>query len=58
MFVSGWEQDENNIEPGDASDPKEQFLRAAEEGDLAKLQQMHAQNPTFLSVSGLYIEIL
>lgn len=50
MFVSGFEEDENGIVPGDQSDPREQFLLAAEMGDLKTLQQMHAKNPNYLSV--------
>ncbi|KAI6205816.1 ANK-REP-REGION domain-containing protein [Aphelenchoides besseyi] len=49
MFVSGWEEDEQGIEPGDASDPNEQFLRAAENGDLNTLKLMFARNPDLLT---------
>jgi len=52
MFVSGWEGDEERgLVPGNAADPSEQFLTAAENGDLETLREMHEQNPTLLMVS-------
>jgi hypothetical protein len=51
MFVSGWEEDEEGIQPGDKSDPAEQFLLAAENGDIETLKQMFELNPRLLEVS-------
>lgn len=34
MFISNWEDDTEGIIEKDLSDPKEQFLTAAEEGKL------------------------
>lgn len=34
MFISNWEDDDEGIEKKDLSDPKEQFLTAAEEGKI------------------------
>lgn len=45
MFVSNWEDDDEGIVSADMSDTKEQFLLAAENGDLTTLTQMHARNP-------------
>ncbi|KAI6191396.1 Lethal (2) 35Be [Aphelenchoides bicaudatus] len=40
MFVSGWEEDNQGILPGDLADPSEQFLLAAENGDIETMKQM------------------
>uniref|UniRef100_A0AC34R8W1 Ankyrin repeat domain-containing protein 49 n=1 Tax=Panagrolaimus sp. JU765 TaxID=591449 RepID=A0AC34R8W1_9BILA len=48
MFVSAWEEDEDGIEEKNLEDPKEQFLTAAEEGNLEKLKDMIEKYPDFL----------
>lgn len=50
MFVSNWEDDEVGIQPKDLNDPAEQFLTAAEDGDLEKLEKMYAAHPELLQV--------
>ncbi|CEF62677.1 Lethal (2) 35Be [Strongyloides ratti] len=39
MFVSGWENDDTDIIPKNMTDPVEQFLTAAEEGDLQTIKE-------------------
>ena len=52
MFVSGWEEeDDEGVQEKDLTDPKEQFLTAAEEGDSEKLKRMFLQRPEYLHVS-------
>lgn len=51
MFVSGWEEDDDGILEKDLTDPSEQFLTAAEEGNLETLKKMYEKNPEFLHVS-------
>ncbi|KAH7699957.1 Protein F26F4.12 [Aphelenchoides avenae] len=51
MFVSGWEEDDEGIEPKDLSDPTEQFLTAAEEGHLEALQKLYSQHPELLKAT-------
>jgi hypothetical protein len=51
MFVSGWEEDEQGILPGDLADPGEQFLLAAENGDINTMKQMFELDPRLLMVS-------
>lgn len=51
MFVSGWEEDEQDILPGDLADPSEQFLLAAENGDINTMKQMFERDPRLLMVS-------
>ncbi|CAD5229495.1 unnamed protein product [Bursaphelenchus okinawaensis] len=48
MFVSGWEEDETGLEPGDPEKDSEKFLTAAEHGDLATLQTMFGKNSNLL----------
>ena len=48
MFVSGWEEDDQDIEEKDMTDPVEQFLTAAEDGELDKLKRLFAENPDLL----------
>uniref|UniRef100_A0AC35FE04 Ankyrin repeat domain-containing protein 49 n=1 Tax=Panagrolaimus sp. PS1159 TaxID=55785 RepID=A0AC35FE04_9BILA len=50
MFVSAWEEDEEGITQKDMQDPKEQFLTAAEDGNLEQLKQMIEKYPNFLHV--------
>ena len=51
MFVSAWEEDEDGIEEMNMEDPKEQFLTAAEEGNLEELKELIQKYPDFLYVS-------
>ena len=57
MFVSAWEEDEEGIVEKNLEDPKEQFLTAAEEGNLERLKEMIEKYPNFLHVC-LYFVIL
>ncbi|CAD5234310.1 unnamed protein product [Bursaphelenchus xylophilus] len=50
MFVSGWEEDETGLEPGDPDNESERFLTAAEIGDLKTLKAMFENNPSLLGV--------
>uniref|UniRef100_A0A7E4VPP3 ANK_REP_REGION domain-containing protein n=1 Tax=Panagrellus redivivus TaxID=6233 RepID=A0A7E4VPP3_PANRE len=50
MFVSAWEEDEDGITEKDLTDPKEQFLTAAEEGNLEVIREMVEKYPDFLHV--------
>uniref|UniRef100_A0AC34F8G2 Ankyrin repeat domain-containing protein 49 n=1 Tax=Panagrolaimus sp. ES5 TaxID=591445 RepID=A0AC34F8G2_9BILA len=50
MFVSAWEEDEEGIVEKDLADPKEQFLTAAEDGNLDQLKTMIEKYPNFLHV--------
>jgi len=50
MFVSAWEEDEDGIEEKNMEDPKEQFLTAAEEGNLEELKELIQKYPDFLYV--------
>lgn len=50
MFVSGWDDGDQGIEEKDMSDPKEQFLSAAENGNLTLLKEMYSKYPEFLIV--------
>jgi ankyrin repeat protein len=50
MFVSAWEEDEDGITEKNLEDPREQFLTAAEEGNLEKLKEMIEKHPNFLHV--------
>ena len=80
MFVSGWEEDDQDIEEKarhsfdayaymhmsanwnvkiavffqDMTDPVEQFLTAAEDGELDKLKRLFAENPDLLMVWTCY----
>lgn len=58
MFVSAWEEDEDGIEEKNMEDPKEQFLTAAEEGNLEKLKELIQKYPDFLHVSLLLLSLL
>lgn len=51
MFVSGWDDGDDGIQEKDLSDPCEQFLTAAENGDLEKLKQMYYKHPEYLHVN-------
>lgn len=51
LFVSGWDVDEEGIIGKDLSDPREQVLTAAEEGELDQLQALLKKFPEFLHVS-------
>ncbi|KAL3123058.1 hypothetical protein niasHT_001258 [Heterodera trifolii] len=48
MFISGWEEDEQGIEQKDMSDPIEQFLSAAEEGNLHLMELLLSERPDLL----------
>uniref|UniRef100_A0A183CE39 ANK_REP_REGION domain-containing protein n=1 Tax=Globodera pallida TaxID=36090 RepID=A0A183CE39_GLOPA len=48
MFVSGWDEDEQDIEPRDMTDPVEQFLTAAEEGDLHLMERLLGEKSELL----------
>lgn len=50
MFVSGWEEDEQGVEPGDPNQESNQFLTAAENGDLELVKEMITRNPDLLHV--------
>uniref|UniRef100_A0A914CQ29 Ankyrin repeat domain-containing protein 49 n=1 Tax=Acrobeloides nanus TaxID=290746 RepID=A0A914CQ29_9BILA len=50
MFVSGWEVDEDGIIERDMTDPKEQILSAAEEGDLDRLKALLLNRPDLLQI--------
>uniref|UniRef100_A0A914IHB1 Uncharacterized protein n=1 Tax=Globodera rostochiensis TaxID=31243 RepID=A0A914IHB1_GLORO len=48
MFVSGWDEDEQDIEHKDMTDPVEQFLTAAEEGDLHLMERLLGEKSELL----------
>lgn len=54
MFVSAWEEDEEGIMEKDMEDPREQFLTAAEDGNLEKIKEMIGKYPDFLHVRFIY----
>lgn len=51
MFVSGWDEGDEGIQEKNMSDPQEQFLTAAENGDLMILKQMYCKHPEYLNVN-------
>ncbi|GMR31555.1 hypothetical protein PMAYCL1PPCAC_01750, partial [Pristionchus mayeri] len=48
MFVSAWEDDETGVDAKDMGDPREQFLTAAEEGQVDTLTLMLGINPEYV----------
>uniref|UniRef100_A0A1I7XVQ7 Translationally-controlled tumor protein homolog n=1 Tax=Heterorhabditis bacteriophora TaxID=37862 RepID=A0A1I7XVQ7_HETBA len=49
MFVSAWEEDDSGIHEKNMKDPMEQFLTAAEEGDLNTVMRMLNENRELIS---------
>ncbi|CAI4225715.1 unnamed protein product [Auanema sp. JU1783] len=49
MFVSAWQEDEMGIEKQHKDEPLEDFLTAAEEGDLEKVASFLKLNPTMIN---------
>lgn len=53
MFVSGWEEDDQEMMPEDPSE-QQKFLLAAENGDVNTLKQMFERNPSLLMVVRIF----
>ncbi|CAJ0579738.1 unnamed protein product, partial [Mesorhabditis spiculigera] len=48
MFVSAWEEDDQDVDAKDLNDPVERYLTAAEEGRMEELQRFLLDDPELL----------